>query len=372
MIKVLLFGFVGLAYALLIWFITRGWLRLPVFWPSVLSEVKLSVIVPARNEEGSIKSLLESLCNQNYPRELYEVIVVNDHCTDSTGSIVQSFIKGNKLPNFSLINGASYYAVPRKKNALEFGIRHARFNYIVTTDADCIMGRHWLQTIACFLVQEKADMVIGQVSIIPGRSLFSQFQALEFMSLTGATAGAARQGHPILCNGANLIFRKEIFEKTGGYLGNYRYESGDDMFLLHKFKKINGIRILPIKSHGAMVFTLPKAGISEFLKQRGRWAGKAPGYNDKATIITGLVVACVNIMIVLGMVSVFFSPVVFAAAFFLLIFKGMVDFPLMWSVSGFLGNRRLLWLYPALLLVYPIYVTVVLAKGIFFKPGWKL
>jgi len=371
MMIIVLFMFFGIAYAILIGLFISGWLKLPVFWATHKARVKLSVIVPVKNEAGNLKALLEALNFQKYPKEFFEVIIVNDHSTDSGLSVVQSEISRGTFPNLRLIDSASYGASAGKKYALELGISHARFDYIVTTDADCIMGRHWLETIACFIEKELPDMVIGPVSMIPGKTLFSQMQVLEFMSLTGTTIGAAALGLPIMCNGANLVFRKELFEKAGGYSGNHRYASGDDMFLLQKFKKMQGINIRPMKSHGAMVFTKPEVTLAGFLQQRGRWSGKFPGFQDAFIVLSGLLAGCTSILIVAGFLAGLHASAAFEAAIFLLIFKSMVDFALLWSVSGFLGKRQLLLLFPALAVIYPLYVVVAIGKGVFTATGWK-
>jgi len=371
MIFIALFVIFGITYAILIGLLTSGWLKLPVFWHTTQTNVKLSVVVPIKNEERNLARLLDALNLQKYPWELFEVIIVNDHSTDSGTSVVQSKVSSGTFPNLSLIESASHGAPPGKKHALELGIGQARFDYVVTMDADCIMGRHWLQTIASFIDQEAPDMIIGPVTMIPENSFISQMQALEFMSLTGSTVGAAALGHPIMCNGANLVFKKEIFLKAQGYTGNHRFASGDDIFLLHKFKKFEGIKIKTLKSLGAMVFAKTELTLSGFLKQRGRWSGKFHGYDDSVTILSGVLVAGVNLLIAGGILAGVFNSEIFSAALILLFFKCIMDFPLMWLVAGFLGKRHLLWLYPALSLVYPFYVVAAIAKGLFCKSDWK-
>jgi cellulose synthase/poly-beta-1,6-N-acetylglucosamine synthase-like glycosyltransferase len=371
MIFIALFVIFGVAYAILIGLLTSGWLKLPVFWHAHPTDVKVSVIVPVKNEERNLARLLDALNLQKYPREYFEVIIVNDHSTDSCNSVVQSKIAGGTFPNLKLIDSASQGVPSGKKHALELGIGQARFNYVVTTDADCILGRHWLQTIGSFIEKEAPDMIIGPVSLIPGNSFFSQMQALEFMSLTGSTVGAAALGKPIMCNGANLVFKKDIFCKVRGYVGNQKIASGDDMFLLHKFKKFEGIKISTMKSHGAMVFAKTEPTLAGFLKQRGRWSGKFHAYNDAFTILSGVLVAGVNLLIAGGLLAGVFSFRFFSAALILLIFKCIMDFPMMWLVTGFLGKRHLLWLYPALSLAYPFYVIAAIAKGLFCKSNWK-
>lgn len=372
MITSLIFILAAVSYAVLILGFTAGWLRLPVFGHSNNSGVSFTVIVPARNEGKHIMQLLILLRNQQYPKEKFEVIVVDDHSADGTAKIVKQKISSGYLSNVRLLKSADINGVKGKKNALTIGVEQARFNWIVTTDADCIMGRHWLQTISDFIEQQQPDMVIGQVAVTPGESHFSQMQALEFMSLSGTSAGAAALGKPIMCSGANLAFRKDQFEKVGGYSGNEQFVSGDDMFLMHKFKKLPGAKISFLKSHGAIVYTSAVSDIWEFFRQRGRWAGKAGGYTDAFTVLTGLVVVMMNLLVVTGVIGgSLFSKTVLLNALLLLVLKAMVDFPLLYSLTGYFRKRELMWLFPALSLIYPLYLAASLFSGFFFKPAWK-
>lgn len=370
-LTILLF-LVALCYAILILAFTAGWFRLPVFWHKNGSNIPFTVIIPARNEEKTIMQLLVLMRKQHYPKDLYEVIVVDDHSTDSTAAIVERKIKSGFFSNVKLVRASEERLTPGKKNALAAGILRARHEWIVTTDADCLLGSHWLESLAGFIEKEKPAMVIGPVVIVPGKTLLSQMQALEFLSLTGSTAGAAAIGRPVMCNGANLAFRKDFFERVGGYAGNEYLASGDDVFLLHKFKKMKGTKVAFLKSHGAIVHTRALDSLSSFFRQRGRWAGKAGGFRDWFTLMTGGVVMLINILIFLGLLAgPFISQKLMLSALLLLTFKAVVDFPMLYWVSGFFQKRDLMWLYPALALVYPFYVVVSLFSGFVLKPRWK-
>ncbi len=367
-----IFATTGILYAVLIAWFTAGWLKLPVFWPKGNNSVRFSVVIALRNEEKNVSKLLESLRLQNYKEENFEVFLVDDFSTDSTSQLIAQRLATGMYPNFRLISSANFTEKKGKKSALTIGIQHSQFDWIITTDADCIFGRHWLQSFAGFIESENPDMVIGQVVVSAGAGLFSQMQSLEFMSLIGVTAGSAKIGRPVMCNGANLAFRKEMFEMAQGYTGNVQYASGDDVFLLQKFKKLNKAKVLFLKNHGAIVYTRPARRLEEFLAQRSRWAGKAGGYTDGFTLLTGFAVAAMNLLIAAGVVfGTVFSSNLLLAALLLLIFKAFVDFPILLSITSFLRNGRLMWLYPALALVYPFYVTTVLALGFLTKPNWK-
>mgnify|MGYP000849672321 FL=1 len=120
------------------------WKKLSVFTPVESASTRLTVIIPARNEEKNIGILLQALKQQSYPASLIEIIVIDDHSTDRTATIVQSF-PGVKLIRLQEEGINSY-----KKKAIEKGIAAATGELIVTTDADCIPSKDWLKMIAAF------------------------------------------------------------------------------------------------------------------------------------------------------------------------------------------------------------------------------
>ena len=196
---------------------------------------KISLIIPARNEETNIGKLLAALSNQSYPKELTEIIVVDDHSTDNTATIVQQF------PFAKLIQLKEDAINSYKKKAIEKGIAEATGELIVTTDADCNVNPGWLRAINSSFSDESVKMSFGAVRIQSDQTIFSRLQALEFSSLIGSGASTAAFGFPTMCNGANLAFTKEAFLQTNGYTGNEQIASGDDEFLMRKIEAKSGI-----------------------------------------------------------------------------------------------------------------------------------
>ncbi|MBL0146917.1 MAG: glycosyltransferase [Chitinophagaceae bacterium] len=141
-----------ISYAAIILYYTISWVSIPNYQLARGNKqlaTKLSIIIPARNEEEHIAACIQSIINQSYPKNLYEVIVVDDHSTDSTAKIVQGFnqpnIKCISLQYFIGNETNSY-----KKKGIEVGIAQSNGKLIITTDADCVAPENWLQTIAAF------------------------------------------------------------------------------------------------------------------------------------------------------------------------------------------------------------------------------
>jgi cellulose synthase/poly-beta-1,6-N-acetylglucosamine synthase-like glycosyltransferase len=134
-------------YAFLIEYYRKGWRRLPVYTrPEDFKPYeKVTVIIPARDEEKNIGTCLQSLVNQDYPAELLQVIVVDDHSTDRTPDIVTGF-NNDTILLVSLKDHVDAAINSYKKKAIEVAMEKATGNWIITTDADCISGHGWISS----------------------------------------------------------------------------------------------------------------------------------------------------------------------------------------------------------------------------------
>jgi glycosyltransferase involved in cell wall biosynthesis len=194
-----------------------------------------SVIIPARNEEKNIETCLRSVLQNNYPKNLYEIIVADDFSTDATPAIVQqlqtqfSNIKLVSLKNIITENINSY-----KKRAIELSIEQSKSDWIITTDADCIIPLHWLSYFDAYIQKNERVFVAAPVMFNCDRSFLSIFQCLDFISLQGITAASVYAGAHSMSNGANLAYKKNAFYDVDGFRYADHIASGDDMLLMHK------------------------------------------------------------------------------------------------------------------------------------------
>jgi poly-beta-1,6-N-acetyl-D-glucosamine synthase len=361
------------SYFILIFLFIWGWKKnFPINQFSINpSTLFLSVVIAIRDEEKNLPALLNNLVLQKYPSEFYEVVFSDDGSTDNSLAIINKFISDNKLKNFYCIS-PSKTSNSGKKEAIKRAIEFAHGSIIIASDADCRSTEDWLKTIAHVFHHSEYQMVIGPVIIdTTDDQFFTKLQALEFMSLTGSTGGAANIGLPIMCNGANLAFRKEAWKECEPAAQGKELSSGDDIFLLHSFSQKYPGKILFLKDPKAIVLTQPSGSIRAFFSQRSRWAGKSTSYSDAFTIFTGLIVAGLNvimgILFLLALVkSHFIYPLLISFSI-----KMMVDSVLLLHVSGFTKQRTLLWLFPLVSILYPFYVTTTIFLAIFTNQSWK-
>jgi len=360
-------------------------------WVSILNYVErksqeplpfISVLIPARNEAHQVSNLLQSLEVQQFPGNSFEVIVIDDHSTDHTVDVVESFIKKTTIPIriISLRETLKGEAINSyKKKAIETGIAQSRGELIVTTDADCVVPPLWLSTIANVYQLRKPKMIVMPVGIEASLRPIEIFQSLDFMTLQGITGAALHKNFHGMCNGANLAYTKESFYAVNGFTGIDSIASGDDMLLLHKIKDQFPEGICYIKSKDVIVYTKPVVSLGAFFQQRIRWASKSDQYSDKTLLPVLLLVYFFNLLLLLTGILCFFVnslpivtilslPFVFGGV---IILKTILELIFLYPVSVFFGKQKLLWFFP---LFQPLHIIYTVAAGWLGKFGtyeWK-
>ena len=276
-----------------------------------------TVVIPARNESANIKICVDAILAQNYPIDFFEIIVIDDFSEDDTASIVNKIHEQH--PHVHLLSMADYFKPndisSYKKKAIEKAVMHAKGNWIVTTDADCIAPPNWLLLFHQYIEQQKPVFIAAPVMFIKETGILNQFQLLDFLALQGITAAAVGAGKHSMSNGANLAFEKSAFIAVGGYQGVDHIASGDDMFLMHKMKMTLSNRIGYLFHPDAIVLTKAMHDWKSFLMQRIRWSSKARFYDDRSIFWVLLLVYLFNFSFLVLLLMGHFGTLLIALAF---------------------------------------------------------
>ena len=202
---------IGIFYALILVWLFVGVKRLEVFQYSTSKPTTgFSIIIPFRNEERNLSPLLQSLALIDYPKQLFEVLLVNDASSDQSLAIIKKFIIENRQLNISLLKNKRKSISP-KKDAINTAIKICKYDWIVSTDADCSLSKKWLTTYDAFINKNDAVFIAGMVSYHERKGFIHQFQQLDWLSLIGVTIGSFGWNKPLLCSGANLAYQKKVF-----------------------------------------------------------------------------------------------------------------------------------------------------------------
>jgi cellulose synthase/poly-beta-1,6-N-acetylglucosamine synthase-like glycosyltransferase len=350
-------------------YLIKGWntLKRPEIKLSRFN-TKVTILIAARNEEEKIHLTIEDILKQDYPKHLTEIIIVDDHSTDNTSQIINSYASQNvKLLQLNEDKPLNSY----KKKAISEAIKLSTGDLMVATDADCRMGSKWLSSIVGYYENDNSVMISSPVTYFEERSLFERMQTLEFYSLIGTGGAFIGNGHASTCNGANLAYRKDVFYEVGGFKGIDDLASGDDELLLQKVAERYPGKIGFLKLYEAVVFTHAKHTLKEFLQQRRRWASKSVKYKDKKVVALVVGLWLFNISVLLNFCLGFYDFYFFKlfTVQFLIIYLSELAFLL--PVSTFFKRQKLIAL---LIISIPPYIIYLIYIGLLGNTGsytWK-
>jgi len=364
---------VSFAYMLIIVLFTYGWFRNPDFLPdNHQPQTDVSVVIALRNEEDNCEDLFGFLVAQDYPAELTEIIFVDDHSQDNTYKVLKALINKDGKNNIRLINSNTESEQSFKKAAIENGISISKGKLIITTDADCRAGGKWISSIVNFYETYHPKLISAAVVITQEKSIFKSFQSLEFMSLIASGAGSVETGVPVMCNGANLAFEKEAYYKTGIDHPDNKLISGDDVFLMLKIKNKYGSRAVRfLKCRDAVIQTPACPTMKSFCQQRIRWVSKSKNYRDAGIVCVSLVVFLYNLLLLTAMMASVFSCMGLKLYLALLVFKIIIDLPLLYGITAFFLRKKELRLSLPFQFIYPIYIVIFAVLGQFIHFEWK-
>lgn len=361
-----IFMIISLIYLVVISIITYGWFTLKGFFtPKTLPKTKVSVVIAVRNEAKNIEALLKSLVSQSYPKDMMELIIVDDHSEDNTSILITEFVKLNPGLTIRLHLSES----TGKKEAIRQGVEIAGNNFIITTDGDCIPHKQWVRRMTAYYELHEAKIILGPVVYHNEQNWIQKLFSLDFLSLVASGAGSVGAGLPFMGNAANMAFEKEFFLNANLKTA---YASGDDVFLIHWVKtQFGSSSIHFIKDARAIVKTESPKNLSSFINQRIRWASKAKGYSNFWAITVSWTVVLLNLSIALLFVAGILWPWMLAIWALFITLKTLIDFPLLNSYAQLTGKSNLLIYILPVEFIYPFYIVAAGFGSLFFPYRWK-
>lgn len=361
--------FLLLLYIVLTGILYIAWKKIPFYTSSGKAPAtRLSVLIAVRNEERGIEKLLQDLEKQTYPKDLFEVLILDDHSEDATANLVRAFREKTTL-DLKLIQLPQ--GITGKKNAIAEGIRNATGTLIVTTDGDCRVKPRWLELFEGFYREKKVKMITGGVSFFESRNIREKMLTLEFASLVGSGASTLSMGYPSMCNGANLAYEKQAFTDVNGYQDSAGLPSGDDEFLMHKLYKQYPGQVAFIKNPETVVETEAPASWKLFYNQRRRWASKWENYTYTHVKVLALLIFGSNLALVINFFLCGMSSYPLGIFLLLLTFKFMLEFLFLRSVLVYFGRKIDLLIFLITELIYPFYVVFFALAGRSGQYKWK-
>lgn len=320
------------------------------------SHAPVSVVICAKNERDNLLNFLPRFLSQDYPE--FEVIVVNDNSVDDTEDVLKAY--SLQYPTLKIVNLPDtdrFYG--SKKFALTLGIKAAKYENILLTDADCRpVSSNWIRVMSNYADKKEIILGFGAYQKQPGMlnkliRFETLFTAIQYFSL-------ALCKMPYMGVGRNLAYKKEVFFKIKGFSKHQHILSGDDdLFINEVASKTNTAIIFDKEAH---TISLPKTTFSGWLKQKKRHLSTGKYYQFKHKLVLGLypftlfALICCFVVLVVTQVSVYLILTLLLIRYLIqmLIFKFSIDK---------LDGKDLLLLAPFFELFYLFFQPILLISN---------
>jgi poly-beta-1,6-N-acetyl-D-glucosamine synthase len=368
--EIILYSLFVFYTAWMVWFIIgMKQIKTTIQKPETSYFEDFSIIIPFRNEEINLPALLHSISQLDYPTEHFKIYWVNDDSSDDSVQVIETILKHHPQISYEILNNHRESISP-KKDAINWAMQHLKTQWIITTDADCILPKDWLQLFNQTIQETHAEMIVGSVLITESNQLLNQFQYFDLLSLQGVTLGSFGQKNGFLCNGANLAYTKELFRQINGFTNNQNIASGDDVFLLQEAQKQHkNIEYLLSPNH--LVFTQAESTWKQLFHQRVRWAAKTTQYTLPLSKIIALVVFITNLATILLPVLALNDGIDSEKAVRFFILKILVDAVIL-TVTAQKLNQKIKWgTYLINSILYPLFSCAVALYSWTGKYQWK-
>jgi len=337
--------------------------------PQPSESIKFTLVVPFKNEAHNLHDLLHSIAALHYDKSCFEVILVNDFSTDDSVSVIQQWRLANPYVQVTILDNV-VVSQSSKKDAITRAVTVAKFNWIMTTDADCILPKNILEHYASYLLKNpEKEFLIGGVAILNAPNFLSNYQVIDFASLQAVTLGSYGIQEPFMCNGANLVFSKPIFARVGGYTGVNHIASGDDVFLLQKVLNYSAAHVGYVLSTACQVLTKPVLSWKALIVQRARWGKKTTAYQSFYAKNLGVFTVLTNFGVLFLLVSIFFKQFIWPCIG-LLALKFVAEFVFLRCYQPYCAQLRLKY-FTASFFIYPVVTLIVSLRMVLFSKNWK-
>jgi len=288
-----------------------------------MEKIKVSVIVPVYNSEKTIGKCLSSLIAQNYPRNKYEIIVVDDGSTDETAEIASKFKKVKLIKQIHRGPAA----------ARNLGVKKSKGDMVLFTDADCVTPKNWIRNMIGPFEDKKIVGVAGTYKTLNKKSSIARFAGYE---IEERHKTLSKKRFVDFIGTFSAAYRKNVFSRFGGFDTSFTTSSGEDPELSFRINKAGLKMIFQPK---AFVYHLHPSSLWEFLKQkfwRGFWRVFTyekhrdkmfrHSYTPKSLFVEETLTGITSVLLFFSFLN--FLPIYYGLTFFIIIFLLTLPFAL--------------------------------------------
>lgn len=230
---------------------------------------KITIIIPAHNEAKVILTTCRKIIKLNYPKNLLQIIIVNDASTDNSGELLEEFKNNNLDYDITILSTTPKTGGKGKSYALNLALKHVKYNFICIYDADAAPEKNSLRLLVNKINEDKNNYACCGRNKCRNRdrNLLTRFINLE---LTVSQKVVNKGNYELFgigkIPGTNYLIKKEVLDKFGGFNTNALTEDTDLSFKMH----INNMKIAYEPRSEA--YQQEPEELKVFIKQRTRWA----------------------------------------------------------------------------------------------------
>lgn len=370
-VSYILYGVLGILLLVQLYYILFVYSRLArykaVSHSSNSNYQPVSVIICANNEEDNLKHYLADILEQDYPS--FEVIVVNDYSTDDTKWILEDFKR--KYNHLSIVDIKEHIRLKNsKKFALTLGIKAAKHELLIMTDADCQpQSKNWLKEIAGAYTQGK-EIVLGYSPYFKKSGFLNKLIRFETTHTAMSYLAYALKRNTYMGVGRNMSYLKSLFFKGKGFNAHMHIKSGDDDLFVNQNATRNNVNIAIHPD--AHVYSNPKETWKSYYKQKARHSGASVLYKRSHQRMLGTQLISAFLFYVMLMVCIACYPSLWYIGVGMFILRYLCQLITFSSIYRKLAVKDLL---PWLLILDLFYYFYICLNGLFNRKkkqkSWK-
>lgn len=368
MFEILFWIFVGIVFIQFIYYvIVFGQFSFAKKQTVTPKKLPVSVIVCAKNEEENVKKFVPLLAQQNYPE--YEIVLIDDASRDETLEVFEQFEQ--QYHNIKLVkveNNEAFWG--NKKFALTLGIKAAKNEYLLFTDADCYpKTTEWIKDMTSQFTTQKT-IVLGYGAYEKIKNSFLN-KIIRFETLLTAIQmfAWAKVGKPYMGVGRNMAYKREEFFKVNGFINHIKIRSGDDDLFINEAATGSNTAICYTKD--SFTYSKPKTSFKDWFTQKRRHVATAKHYkfSDRAKLA---LFYCSQLSFII------FATFLLVAQYQWIVVASIIGFRYLfaWISAGFaaakLQEKDVMYWFPIIEIILIFTQLNVFVTNIFSKPvHWK-
>lgn len=331
------------------------------------TNIPISVIVCAKNEEENVIKYVPLLAEQNYPD--FEIVLIDDASSDNTLDVFEEFEK--KYSNVRLVkvqNNEAFWG--NKKYALTLGIKAAQKEHLLFTDADCYpTSKDWITAMSSQFSAEKT-IVLGYGGYEKiANSFLNKIIRFETLLTAIQYLSWAKKGHPYMGVGRNLAYKKDEFFNVNGFIDHIQIRSGDDDLFINQAADANNTTICYAPE--SFTYSAPKNSFKDWFIQKRRHVATAKHYKTFDKVQLGLFFSSQLLFIIIPIILLAFQ-------FQWILVLSLIGFRYLftWIVLGFaagkLKEKDVMYWFPIIEFILIFTQINIFVTNIFSKPvNWK-